>query len=448
MTAPGEVQTVLVVDNAAASAELIQRNLIRQGHHVLVAPGFDAALRTLEQGTVELVISDLHLGDGTGLDLVSHVRRHYANIEVMLVTGHASIEGAVEAMRAGASEYIVKPFTQQELLDAVGRALHRGVRRRAASGAAAPTDELAYPAIIARSAAMKEVFTQIARAGTSTATVLITGESGTGKELVARAVHESSARADGPFVPVNCGAIPETLLESELFGHVKGAFTGADRNRDGYFRAAQGGTILLDELSETSAATQLKLLRVLQDRVVYPVGSSNPLAVDVRVIAATNKDLTALMEQGRFREDLYYRVNILPLHVPPLRERGEDVLLLAAHFARQYSNEIGRIPIEFTDDALDGLASYSWPGNVRELQNVIQQLVVMKAQQVITASDLPATLKSDARPRRGLRSLSSLEGDHIRAVLLEVEGNKAEAARILGIDRKTLYSKIKRYGLD
>lgn len=448
MKPASETWTVLVVDDAPASAELIQRNLLREGYRVLVASGVEPALRTLEGGSVDLVVTDLHLQDGTGMDLVLHVQQHRGDCEVMLVTGHASIEGAVDAMRAGASEYIVKPFTQQELLDAVRRALHRRGRRRAVSGDGTPTDALAPPAIIARSDAMRGVFRQIARAGASTATVLITGESGTGKELVARAVHEGSARAGGPFVPVNCGAIPETLLESELFGHVKGAFTGADRNREGFFRSAQGGTILLDELSETSPAAQLKLLRVLQDRVVYPVGSSHPVTVDVRVIAATNKDLAALMEQGDFREDLYYRVNILPLRVPPLRERGEDILLLAAHFARRYSEEIGRIPIQFNDDALAALASYSWPGNVRELQNVVQQLVVMKADDVVTPSDLPPSMKSDVRPRLASRSLSELEGEHIRAVLLEVEGNKAQAARILGIDRKTLYGKIKRYGLE
>jgi two-component system, NtrC family, response regulator HydG len=441
-----EATSILVVDDTSTSAELVQRHLTRYGCRVVVASGVGPAMRLLEQTPVDIVVTDLRLGDGTGLDLVRHVRQRLPDTEVMLVTGYATIEGAVDAVRQGASEYVVKPFTHDELIEAVQRTLHR-LRLRRAATAGTPPDDLAPPAIVARSEAMRRVFTQVARAGFSSATVLITGESGTGKELVARAVHDGSARVRGPFVPVNCGAIPETLLESELFGHVKGAFTGAERNRIGYFQTAHGGTIFLDELSETTPAAQLKLLRVLQDREVYPVGSSQPLRVDVRVVAATNKDLVALMEQGSFREDLFYRINILPIQVPALRERGDDVLLLAAHFAAQYAAEIGRRPIRFSDDVLSAFLSYSWPGNVRELQNVIQQLVVMKVDDSVVLSDLPVSMKSDVRPRRNGRSLTDIEAEHIRAVLVEVGGNKAEAARILGIDRKTLYGKIRRYKL-
>ena len=442
-----DATSILVVDDVPTSAELVQRNLSKHGCRVLVASGVGQALKALEQTPVDIVITDLRLGDGSGLDLVRHVRERLPGTEVMLVTGYATIEGAVDAVRQGASEYVVKPFTQEELVEAVRRALHR-LRLRRAATAGTPADDLAPPTIVARSGAMRQVFTQISRAGFSSATVLITGESGTGKELVARAVHDASSRAGGPFVPVNCGAIPETLLESELFGHVRGAFTGADRSRTGYFQTAHHGTIFLDELSETSPAAQLKLLRVLQDREIYPVGSSHVQRVDVRVVAATNKDLNALMEQGSFREDLFYRINILPIQVPPLRARGNDVLLLAAHFAAQYAAEIGRAPITFGDDVLDVFLSYAWPGNVRELQNVIQQLVVMKLDELVTLTDLPSSMKSEVRPRRNGRSLTDVEVEHIRGVLLEVGGNKAEAARILGIDRKTLYGKIRRYRLD
>ncbi len=434
-----EATSILLVDDTPTSAELIQRHLTRYGCRVLVASGVDSAVRLLDQTPVDIVVTDLRLADGSGMDLVRHVRQRLPDTEVMLVTGYASIEGAVDAVRQGASEYVVKPFTHEELVEAVRRTLHRLRLRRAATAGTLP-DDLAPPAIVARSEAMRRVFAQVARAGFSPATVLITGESGTGKELVARAIHDGCPRASGPFVPV-------TLLESELFGHVKGAFTGADRNRTGYFQAAHGGTIFLDELSETSPAAQLKLLRVLQDREVYPVGSSQAQRVDVRVIAATNKDLASLMAQGDFREDLYYRINILPIHMPPLRARGDDVLLLAAHFTEQYAAEIGRAPLQFTDEVLAAFLGYAWPGNVRELQNVIQQLVVMKVGDLVTVADLPSSMKPKIRPKGSGRSLSEVEAEHIRAVLLEVGGNKAEAARILGIDRKTLYAKIRRYGL-
>jgi DNA-binding NtrC family response regulator len=300
------------------------------------------------------------------------------------------------------------------------------------------------PGLIGESEAIQRVFRDIAKAAESSATVLISGESGTGKEVVARAVHYAGPRRSAPFVPVACGAIPEGLLESELFGHVKGAFTGAFQNRTGFFQAAENGSIFLDEISETSPGTQTKLLRVLQDREIYLVGSSRSRKVDVRVIAATNKDLTELVAKGGFREDLYYRINVIAIVLPPLRDRGRDVLLLIDHFAEKFAREFGRPRLRFSDQALRVLLNYGWPGNVRELQNLVQRLVVMSDHERIDAPDLPISMRFSTTGPAALRSLAEMEADHIRTVLASVGGNRSEAARVLGIDRKTLREKLKR----
>jgi transcriptional regulator with PAS, ATPase and Fis domain len=276
------------------------------------------------------------------------------------------------------------------------------------------------------------------------ATVLITGESGTGKELVARAIHYRSDRASSPFVPVNCGGIPEGLLESELFGHVKGAFTGAAESRAGFFQTADGGTIFLDEISETSLSMQVKLLRVLQEKEVCMVGSSQTRRVDVRVIAATNKDLLGLVNKGVFREDLFYRLNVITIGIPPLRERGDDILLLTNYITKKYAAELGRPAIRFSERALQVLSQYQWPGNVRELENVIQRLVIMSEDELIEVPDLPSLMRFSALRAPGLkRTLAEVEAEHIRNVLASVGGNKTKAADILGIDRKTLREKLK-----
>ncbi|MFG1691813.1 sigma-54-dependent transcriptional regulator, partial [Gemmatimonadota bacterium] len=422
------------------------RNLGAAGYCVYTASGLEPAMRVLERTPVDLIVTDLKMTDGDGLELIRFARENLNWTEVMLVTGYASVDGAVEALQKGAAEYLVKPYTQEELLAAVERALARLRMRKTAHDAAA----IAAPApsgLIAESESMSRVFAQITRAAPTDATVLITGESGTGKELVARATHYGGSRRSAPFVPVSCGAIPEALLESELFGHVRGAFTGADRNRTGFFQAAEHGTIFLDEISETSPGAQLKLLRVLEDGEVYMVGSSQPRYVDVRVVAATNKSLPQLVEQGTFRDDLFYRINVLSIEVPPLRKRGDDILLLVAHFAAKYSDELGRAQLRFSDSALEALMHYSWPGNVRELQNLVQQMVVMKEDDLVDLPDLPSSMKSGFHPRGENRSLAQVEADHIRSVLANVNGNKARAARILGIDRKTLYGKIARYGI-
>jgi DNA-binding NtrC family response regulator len=293
---------------------------------------------------------------------------------------------------------------------------------------------------------MREVFDAIGRAASTMVTVLITGESGTGKELAARAIHYNSARTSAPFVPINCGSIPEALLESELFGHVKGAFTGAVESRAGFFQTADGGTIFLDEVSNTSLSMQSKLLRVVEDGQTYMVGSTRPRQVDVRVLAATNKELRTLVKREVFREDLFFRLNVIHIVMPPLRERGDDVLLLASHFAARYAEELGGPVPSFADETLHVLKSYHWPGNVRELENLIQRLIVMTDSEVIEVPDLPTMMRFSAGRKVGAdRTLAEVEAEHIRSVLVSTGGNKTRAAMILGIDRKTLREKLKQY---
>ncbi|UCE18703.1 MAG: sigma-54-dependent Fis family transcriptional regulator [Gemmatimonadota bacterium] len=436
-------EKILVVDDALDTLEVLERNLSSKGYQVLTATSVPEALQILDERPIDLVITDLKMPGVSGLDLVRHVRENMKNIEVMMITGYATIEGAVEAVKTGAEEYLAKPFTDEELFDSVRRALNKLHLRKA--NQIEPRPEFAvYPHFIGKSKPVRKVFHDIAKAASTSATVLITGESGTGKELTARAIHYNSPRASAPFVPVNCGGIPEGLLESELFGHVKGAFTGAHETRAGFFQTADGGTIFLDEISDTIPSMQVKLLRVLEDKEVCMVGSSKPRKVDVRIVAATNKDLLNLVQKGTFREDLFYRLNVITIFMPPLRERGDDVLLLIHRFASRFSEASGKPVPTFSDDALEVLRNYQWPGNVRELENVIQRLVVMIESDVIRIPDLPSLMRFSAPRDTGLnRTLAEVEVEHIRNVLASVEGNKTRAAEILGIDRKTLREKLK-----
>ena len=439
-------ESILVVDDAPDTLELIRRNLAAKGHQVFTAPGAVEAIRILDSTPVDLVITDLKMPKISGLDLVRHVRENFKDTEVMMITGYPTIEGAVTAVKAGSQEYLIKPFTDEELLSAVRRVLDvLKARRNAQNGSDQPPPAL--PGLIGESKAMQDVYRAIGKAASTRATVLISGESGTGKELAARAIHYSSSRVSAPFVAVNCGSIPENLLESELFGHVKGAFTGAAESRAGFFQTADGGTIFLDEISNTSLAMQAKLLRVLQDGQIYMVGSARPREVDVRVLAATNKDLRALVKSEVFREDLYFRLNVITIPMPPLREREDDVLLLASHLTTKFAEELGRPTPRFSDNALQVLRDYHWPGNVRELENLIQRVVVMTDHQVIKVPDLPSMMRFSAAREAGLdRTLAEVEAEHLRNVLASVNGNKTRAAEILGIDRKTLREKLKLYG--
>ena len=328
--------TMLVVDDSMDTLEVLRRNLESQGYRVHTSPGAAEAIELLETTPVDLVITDLKMPKLGGIDLIRHVHDNWADTAVMMITGHATIESAVKAVKTGAEEYLPKPFTDEELITVVDRVLAKQRDRRAASAAGRARSGGSH-GIIGESPAIREVLRAIEKTAASSATVLISGESGVGKELVARAIHYGGARTSGPFVPVNCGAIPEQLVESELFGHVKGAFTGATAARDGFFRTADSGAIFLDEVSELSPATQVKLLRVLQEGDVAMVGTSQPYRVDVRVLAATNRDLRALVKKGAFREDLFFRLNVINLEIPPLRHRGDDVLLLTNHLISKFA---------------------------------------------------------------------------------------------------------------
>ena len=444
MANPDNKETILVVDDAPQTLEVIRRNLTSKGYQVFTASNVREAIKIIESSPVDLVITDLKMPEVSGIDLVRHIRENYKDTEVMMITGYPSIESAVEAVKIGAEEYLTKPFTDEELFAAVQRTLDKLFVRRAGRVRMQKTPSAPY-GLIGESVPMHKMLDAIAKAASTSATVLITGESGTGKELVARAIHYSSGRASAQFVPVNCSAIPEELLESELFGHVKGAFTGAVESRAGFFQTADGGSIFLDEISDTSLAMQAKLLRVLQDKEVCMVGSSRPRIVDVRILASTNKDLLSLVKKGVFREDLYYRLNVITIDTPPLRDRNNDILLLIQHFVAKFAKTLGKPTPRFSDNALRVLKNYHWPGNVRELENVIQRLVVMTDSEMIEVPDLPSLLRFSALRKAGLnRTLAEVEAEYIQNVLASVGGNITQAAEILGIDRKTLRAKLKK----
>jgi DNA-binding NtrC family response regulator len=411
---------------------------------VFTASSVAEATKALEATHIDLVITDLKMPGLSGVHLVRHIRENFRDMEVMIITGYPSVIGAIEAVKTGAEEYLTKPFTEEELLSAVERTLRKLHIRRAAHESSKP-GILSPPGLIGESKAMVRIGEFIAKAALTSATVLISGESGTGKELVARAIHYRSPRASAPFVPVNCGAIPEELLESELFGHIKGAFTGASETRAGFFQTADGGTIFLDEISETSLSMQVKLLRVLQDKEVRMVGSTRTRKVNVRILASTNKDLHALVKKNLFREDLFYRINVITVDLPPLRDREDDIFLIIRHFAKKFAEEAGRPVPVFSDNALQVLRRYHWPGNVRELENVIQRLVVMSDRDVIDVPDLPSPMRFSAlQPDASNRTLAEVEAEYIQSVLISVNNNKTKAAKILGIDRKTLREKLQK----
>ena len=446
MSSSPRKESILIVDDLPDTLEVLQRNLKAEGYQVFTAPGVAEAIEILGGTQLDLVITDLKMPKVSGLDLVRHIRENFKDTEVMMITGYPSVEGAVEAVKTGAEEFLPKPFTDEELLSAVQRVLDKLKVRRSVHK---PLEQAirVHKGFIGNSKVTQRVFVAIGKAASTSATVLITGESGTGKELAARAIHYGGARSSAPFVPVNCGGIPEALLESELFGHVKGAFTGAIESRAGFFHAADGGTIFLDEVSDMSLAMQVKLLRVLQDKEVCMVGSNRTRKVDVRILAATNKDLQGLVKKVLFREDLFYRLNVITITIPPLRERGDDILLLAHHFLTKFAAELGKPQLRFSDKALQSLRGYNWPGNVRELENVIQHLVVMTDGGLIDVPDLPSLMRFSALRKTGFtRTLAEVEGEYISNVLASVDGNKTRAAEILGINRKTLRQKLRKMG--
>ena len=407
------------------------------------------ALALAREDAPDVVVSDINLGARlSGLDVLRRLRTVAPDARVVLVSGFGTLETAIDAVRNGAFDYVSKPFDIGAVRATVERALQRGA---AASASPVPPSDVPPAGLIGRTASMLAVYKQIAHAADSTAPVLISGESGTGKELVARAIHQHGKRADRPFVPVNCGAIAETLLESELFGHVRGAFTGAVSDARGLFEQANGGTILLDEIGETSGALQVKLLRVLQEGEVRPVGSTRVVRVDVRVLAATNADLERDVAEGRFRQDLFYRLSVLVVRMPALRERREDIPLLVERFLRNAWTRAGR-RVDLSPGALQRLVEYRWPGNVRELENTIERLVLLSRDAVVQESDLPFAAARGGEPLEprlfaDLPSLDEVERRYLAHVLEAVGGNRTRAAEVLGIDRRTLYRMAERFGL-
>lgn len=432
----------LIVDDSPETLELIKRNLQLIGYQIYTADNVQSAIKLLENVSIDLVITDLKMPGENGIELVRHVAENYKGIGVLVITGFPTIQGAIESIKIGAEEYLVKSFTDEELFSAVERVLNKTRRLRKNQ----PKNPIQNFGIIGESEQMLAVFNIINKARPTNATVLISGESGTGKELVARALHYGGHPSGAPFVPVNCGGIPDSLLESELFGYVKGAFTGATETRAGFFQTADGGTIFLDEISNTSLAMQAKLLRVLQEKEFYMIGSKKSLKVNVRIVAATNVDLIQLVKKGLFREDLYYRLNIISITLPPLRERGPDIFQLIDFFLHKYVKELGKAPMKFSSKALKALTEYSWPGNVRELQNLIHRLTIMADDTTIDVPDLPESFRfSASRTKRLDRKLEDVEREYILDALAANKNNISQTAVTLGIDRKTLRDKIKKY---
>ena len=433
---------ILIVDDSKQTLEVTQRNLNANNYDAYTCSNVHDAVRFLSDSSIDIVITDFKMPEQSGLELIKHIRDNCTDIEIIMITGHPDIEDAVQAIKHGADDYLVKPFTDTELLAAVERMVEKLNNRRTVES----TAKLAKTfGIIGESTKMQHVFHRIEKAATTEATVLISGESGTGKEIVARAIHYNSDRRREPFVPINCTAIPDTLLESELFGHEKGAFTGAKDSRKGFFQIADGGTVFLDEIGDASLNMQSKLLRVLQNKEIRPVGSTQIQYVNTRIVAATHKDLLSMVKNGLFREDLYYRLNVIDVSVPSLRERGEDILSLINYFANKFATEMNcRLPV-FSDNVLSTLKTYAWPGNVRELENLVQRLVVIVDGDNIKTTDLPDTMRFTASNNvDGNCNLNDVISSHILQVLTKVKGNKTQAAKLLGIDRKTLNSRLKK----
>lgn len=441
--------SVLLVDDSRDMLELLRRYMNGMGLTPFTTNNVVDAIAVLEQGPVNLVITDLNMPDVSGTQLVRYIAQHFPKVPVLVITGFPDVQAAVEVMKQGAVEYLVKPVTEAELRSAVEKVLGTNTEENIAEDVAGPI-AVPHMGIIGRSPRMQEVFRIMERTRNNNATILVSGESGTGKEVVARAVHYNSDRSTAPFLAVNCGAIPDQLLESELFGHTKGAFTGATTNRAGFFQAADGGTLFLDEIGNATAAVQAKLLRAVQEKEVTMLGGTKAQRVNVRLISASNADLNEMVRTGTFREDLFYRLNLINIHLPPLRERTEDIPLLINHFNAKYSKDMGKKPLRIPARVMDALEAYLWPGNVRELENFIHRLVIMK-DNAVAMEDLPETMKMANPERSGghphgddrMRTLAEVEKEHIQRVLESARQNKTKAAEILGIDRKTLREKLK-----
>lgn len=437
-----ERQTVLIVDDATDMLDLIRRNIAEMGYNPLATSNVVDAIEVLENTSIDLVITDMNMPDIGGLQLVKYMSQHFSDIPILVITGFPDVNDAVEVMKLGATEYLVKPFLYEELEQSV----HKTIREKHISEVPTKPEDLedSFHGIIGKSEPMQKLFSLIEKTKNNLATILISGESGTGKELVARAIHYNSKVAAAPFVPVNCGAIPEQLLESELFGHVKGAFTGAVNSRVGFFQAANGGTLFLDEISNTSMEVQAKLLRVIQEKEVTMLGDTKSQKVNLRLISASNTDIQELIKKERFREDLYFRLNVISIHIPPLRERKEDIPLLVNFFNNKLSKENNKPKLSISKSIMRLFEEYTWPGNVRELENFIHRMVILNDKK-IDMEEIPSYMKLNLNPNKGqkLMTLAEAEKEYILKVLDATNNNKSKAAEILNIDRKTLRSKLK-----
>jgi two-component system response regulator AtoC len=442
---------ILVVDDEPSMRLTLTMLLRGEGWTVREAAGVSPAVALLDQDPFDVVITDLRMDGEGGLEVLKTAKRVNPQTEVLILTAFGSIGSAVEAVKLGAFDYLAKPFEPEKLVLAVRKALERRALIREVDQLRASLEtERGLPLLMAKGPAMGQLLELIRRVAPSDATVLIQGESGTGKELVAQLIHARGLRASAPFVPVDCGTLPEPLLESELFGHVKGAFTGAVASKKGLFEEAHGGTVFLDEIDALPLATQVKLHRVLQEHTIRRVGSTTAVRIDVRVIAATNQSLADLIARHAFRPDLFYRLNGILVEVPPLRDRVEDIVPLAAHFLRTFADRLGRGVMTLAPDAVDCLLRHRWPGNVRELEKAIERAVVLAGSELVTAADLPPALRgepegSGIRPQN--RTLAEVEKAHILATLFERGWNQARAAEELGISRTTLWRKLREYGI-
>jgi two-component system response regulator PilR (NtrC family) len=438
---------ILIVEDEAPMRRLLRAELSDLGYQVSDASGLREAYAELDRQPFDLVITDLALADGTGMDLLAKVQKVQPEVPVVILTGRGTIPDAVSAIKSGAFDFLPKPFDAARLAVVVENAVERGRQARELELARRDRARQVGAGLIGQSPSTRALRKLIAQVAASDTTVLIQGESGTGKELVARALHEGSRRKERPFVAVDCGALEGNLLASEMFGHVKGAFTGADTTRQGLFQAAHLGTLFLDEIGNLPMDLQARLLRVLQERRVRPIGGNAEREVDVRVIAATNRDVLRLAAEGSFRQDLYYRLAVVTVRTPPLRERMEDVALLAEHFARAAAARAGRSEVSIAPSVMARLMSYEWPGNVRELSNVVERGVIMAPDRLIRDVDLPEMQRAGPSEVEPLdQSLQRAEREALRRAL-ERTGSKAEAARLLGISRRALYDKLARLGL-
>lgn len=447
--------SILIADDEDSIRESLTIVLEDEGYNCTAVKDGQEAIDAIDKASYDIIVTDLKMPKTDGIEVLEYALKHSSDTLTIIITAHGTIETAIQALRKGAADYILKPLEFDEVLIRIQNLLEQKSLAQENKYLREQIDkEYNFNHIIGESSAMKEVYKMVERVSQATSNVLITGQSGTGKELVARAIHSNSDRAKKPFLAINCGAIPENLVESELFGHKKGAFTGANADKDGVFVAAHSGTVFLDEVAEIPLNLQVNLLRVLQEREVKPVGSNKMVSFDTRIIAATNKDLAKEVEDGNFRDDLYYRLNVVEIPLPPLEQRREDIPLLAHHFLQKYNKELKRNLKGITSDAMSAMMAYQWKGQVRELENVIERAILLSDGDFLTADDLPASLrqKSDDQAfqmdnNKLDEAIQVFEKHHIQSVLKRTEGNKSEAARLLGIDPSTLYRKMERLGV-